>query len=71
MQNPEEELKVLSHEAWPGFKKAFVFVFTALTVYLALILLSSPDGGHLGHHDSHAEDAHHGSADHHDESDGH
>ena len=41
----EEELKVLSHEAWPGFKKTFIIVFTVMTIYLILILLSAPDGG--------------------------
>lgn len=71
MQEPEEELQVLSHEAWPGFKKSFVIVFTLLTIYLAVILLSSPDGGHMGHHGSHGEDAHHGESDHAETSDGH
>ena len=41
----EEELKVLSHEPWPGFKKIFMVVFTLLTIYLLIILLSAPDGG--------------------------
>jgi hypothetical protein len=41
----EEEIQELSHAAWPGFKKAFIVVFTLLTVYLIFIMLSSPDGG--------------------------
>ena len=43
-------LKELSHEAWPGFKKVFVIVFALLTIYLLIILLSSPDGGAGGLH---------------------
>ena len=71
MQPTEEELKVLSHDPWPGYKKAFMIAFAILTIYLGIILLSSPDGGHMGHHGSHGDDAHHGESDPHDESDGH
>ena len=60
MQN-EEELKILSHDPWPGYKKAFKIVFALLTIYMAVILLSAPDGGYIGHGDTehHDEDVHH------------
>ncbi|MDE0768296.1 MAG: hypothetical protein OSB19_07875 [Opitutaceae bacterium] len=47
----EKEIKILSHKPWAGFKKAFIIVFAILSIYLLIILLSSPDGGaaHLHH----------------------
>jgi hypothetical protein len=40
----QEELKELSHEAWPGYKKTFLIVFGILIIYLLIILLSDPHG---------------------------
>ena len=41
----EEEIQELAHDAWPGFKKAFIVVMALLTIYLIVIMLSAPDGG--------------------------
>ena len=57
-QNTGEELKALSHEAWPGFTKIFIVVFAVLSLYLAVIVLSAPDGGFI-------DPAHHSESGHH------
>lgn len=52
-----EEIMVLGHEAWPGFRKAFMIVFGLACLYLAIVLFSS-----VSHHDdsagSHSEEHH-------------
>ena len=49
-QEEHEEIKVLSHEAWPGFKKGFLITFALLSIYLIVIILSAPNGGSPGLH---------------------
>jgi len=44
---------VLNHDAWPGFRKVFIIVFIAASLYLGAILFSSYS------HTGGAEDAHH------------
>jgi len=39
--NPEEEIMVLSHKPWPGYKKAFLVAFILGCIYLGVILFSS------------------------------
>ena len=60
----DEPLKELKHDAVPGYGKAFAIAFGVMTLYLAIILLSSPGPaeGHHGHGDK-AEHSHeeHGS----------
>ena len=46
----EEPLQELKHSPWPGYRTAFIITFAALTVYLAIIILSAPDGGSVGGH---------------------
>lgn len=36
-----EEIMVLSHEPWPGFRLAFAVVFALACVYLAVVLFFS------------------------------
>jgi multisubunit Na+/H+ antiporter MnhB subunit len=46
----KKELQELKHEAWPGYRTAFIIVFSLLTIYLLIILLSAPDGGSIDLH---------------------
>ncbi len=48
--DPDEEIKVLPHEPWPGYRKAFLITFALLSIYLIIIILSAPDGGSVGGH---------------------
>ncbi len=36
--NDKKEIMVLSHDPWPGYKKAFAVVFALSSIYLAVIL---------------------------------
>ena len=36
-----EEIMVLSHTPWPGYKKAFLVVFASSCIYLGIVLVSS------------------------------
>ncbi len=48
MEKPLHELK---HEAIPGYKPAFMVIMTLFVIYLAIIILTAPDGGAThGHH---------------------
>ncbi len=40
-RNEQNEIMVLSHEPWAGFKKAFGIIFALSGIYLAAILISS------------------------------
>ena len=42
--NDKNEIMVLSHEPWAGFKKAFGILFTLSLIYLAVILTSTLPG---------------------------
>lgn len=46
-RNEKGEITELSHEAWPGFRPAFLVVFAVGVLYLATILYNSFQ--HLGH----------------------
>jgi len=50
--NDDEPLQELKHDAVPGYFRAFLIAFTAMTIYLAVILVSSP-GPASGHHEAH------------------
>ena len=41
MEKSTEEIKVLAHEPWPGYRKAFYIIFSMSAVYLAIILIQS------------------------------
>ncbi len=45
--NDDQGPKELAHEAWPGFMAAFLVVFLAGLIYLAIILINTMgDGAH-------------------------
>lgn len=44
-----QPLHELKHEAVPGYMKAFLIAFTLMSLYLAVILISSP--GKVTHHE--------------------
>ena len=41
MDEQKEEIKILSHEPWPGFRKAFYILLSIATLYLVIILIQS------------------------------
>ena len=41
MEEAKEEIKVLSHEPWPGYRKAFYIIFSIGIIYLAIILIQT------------------------------
>lgn len=41
MEKTKEEIMVLGHEPWPGYRKAFAFIFSLSALYLAIILILS------------------------------
>lgn len=46
-RNEKGEITELSHDAWPGFKPAFLVILAVSVLYLATILYNS--FGHLSH----------------------
>ena len=46
-RNEKGEITELSHDAWPGFKPAFLVMLTVSVLYLATILYNSFK--HLSH----------------------
>lgn len=44
----EEQLREKKHSPWPGYRTAFLITFATITLYLAIIILSAPDGGSVG-----------------------
>ncbi len=55
----DEPLKELKHDAVPGYMRAFIIAFAAMTLYLVIVLIVSP-GRTKGHHDSdHGHDDQH------------
>ena len=59
----DQPLKELKHEAVPGYRLAFTIAFAVMSLYLLIILVSSPGpaGGHGHHDDSHQTEPAHGS----------
>ena len=50
----DQPLHELKHEAVPGYMKAFLIAFAAMSAYLAVILISSP--GKVSHPEKGLED---------------
>lgn len=65
--NDDQPLQELKHDAVPGYFCAFLIAFAAMTLYLALILVSSP-GPAKGHHGDHEKHGHKTETGKHDES---
>jgi hypothetical protein len=49
MSDEKHECMELKHEPWPGFRPAFYILFGLFSIYLLVILLTSPAGS-VGHH---------------------
>jgi len=49
----KEEVMVLGHEPWPGFRKIFLVIFLVSIIYLAIIIyfsssnLQAPEENHV------------------------
>ncbi len=49
MNDEKHECRELKHDPWPGFRPAFFVLFAIFTIYLLVILLTSPWES-VGHH---------------------
>ena len=56
--NDDELLQALKHDAVPGYLRAFLIAFSVMTIYLTVILVSSPGPAKGHHHDDHEKGGH-------------